>query len=730
MAEESDYIIKASKPRTLIELANRQLDKMPEKIIYRFLPEGEEESGVLSFRDLVLRAKKIGALLQTMNMQGERILLLYQPGLEYIAAFWGCLFAGAVAVPAYPPRNNRNLPRLQAIIDDSDAKVALTSESLMAKTQTMFATVEELSGLQVMSTDGELDGYEDQWQPPQINGDSLAFLQYTSGSTGNPKGVMLSHANLLHNLGVIHQGFHMDTDSIGVIWLPPYHDMGLIGGLLEVIYAGAQTIFMPPAAFLQRPIRMLESITKYRGTISGGPNFTYELLLEKTTPEQREHLDLSSWRVAFNGAEPVRYETLQRFQQIFSPYGFSSKTFYPCYGLAEGTLFVSGSEIDKKVAQCRFDKKALEHNQLVESSDLMNSRVLVSSGHFFGDQTVKIVDPETRLECASGELGEIWVKGHSIAKGYWKREEESRSIFQATIADTGEGPFMRTEDRGFLKDGELYIAGRIKDLIIIRGVNHYPQDVERTVETCHPSLREGCGAAFSVDVEDEERLVIAHEVEFRENPDIQQVAAAMRRVVAEEHELQLYGLVLIKPGHIPKTSSGKIQRYAAKQGYLENTLEILNVWHAEATPTAVKPLAATVSAAAPTKKAISKKEMQQWLIEKISAELHIPISQIDITQPFVSYGLDSARATVLAGDLENHLFTKLPPTLVYDYPSIEALAAHLAADVSEQRVERRHSVADPIKGLSQDQVLTKIEELSESEAELLLLQKLESEQGG
>ena len=703
--------------KTLIELCEQQHNKFPEKVFYRFLPEGEEESGVLTARDLSQRARKVGALLQQLGLQGERVLLLYQPSLEYIAAYWGCLYAGAIAVPAYPPRNNRNLPRLQAIIDDSEAKMALTSESLLAKTQALFAADDQLKSLTVMSTDGSLDGYEDMWRAPNVKSDSLAFLQYTSGSTGSPKGVMLSHGNLLHNLEIIRQGFHVEPDDVGITWLPPYHDMGLIGGLLEVVYAGATTVFMPPAAFLQRPMRMLECISKYRGAISGGPNFTYELLLEKTTPEQRERLDLSSWRVAFNGAEPVRYDTLCRFQQAFAPCGFTAQAFYPCYGLAEGTLFVSGSKIDKEFVHRSYDKRALEHNNLIESDDLQNSRTLVGAGHFFGDQTVKIVNPETRIECAPGQLGEIWVKGQSVARGYWRRDEESRRVFQATLADSGDGPYLRTEDRGFIQDGELFIAGRIKDLIIIRGVNHYPQDIERTAETCHPSLRLGCGAAFSIDVNDEERLVIAHEVDFRQNPDIQEVAAAMRKAIAEEHELQLYGLVLVKPGHIPKTSSGKIQRYAAKMGYLDQSLETMNVWHAE--PQAVSTLAA-VSAEASAPKVVSKKELQQWLVDKISAELHVPIAQIDVTQPFVSYGLDSARATVLAGDLETLLSTKLPPTLVYDYPTIQALAEHLSSDgvMSKQQADETK------QAISADELVEKVKAMTDEEAELLLLKKL------
>lgn len=667
------------KPQTLIDVVEWHSKHNPNKVVYTFLPDGEEEAERLSFADLEKRSKQIGTLLAESGLNGERALLLYQPSLDYLAAFLGCLFAGVVAVPAYPPRNNRNLGRVQSIIDDAQAKVALTSESLLHKITSMFSTVEGLKNVTLLTTDSDLGGYEEKWAPPHVSGDYLAFLQYTSGSTGNPKGVMLSHNNLLHNLSTIHEAYSITPDSKGVIWLPPYHDMGLIGGLLETLYAGAHTIYMPPAAFLQRPMRMLETITKYKAQVSGGPNFTYDILVNKSTPEQREHLDLSSWQVAFNGAEPVRWETLDRFATTFEPYGFDRKALLPCYGLAESSVFVCSSRIDKLPVVKKFDKKALEHNKLVLSDDEKNGRVLVGSGHFSGDQVVKIVDPETCLEVANGEMGEVWIKGRSISRGYWNRQEESEKTFQNYIADTKEGPFLRTEDRGFLMGDELFITGRIKDLIIIRGVNHYPQDIERTVEVCHPALRLGGGAAFSVEVGDEEKLVIAHELEFRQNPEIREVAAAMREAVAENHDLQLYALVLVKPGRIPKTSSGKIQRYAARQGYLDDTLDKVDIWHADDQAMQAPQIPSRAETTErPTPKSPRLKEIERWIVAKISKELNIAAADIDVSQPFARYGLDSARATGLAGDLEEWLGRPVSATLAYDYPTIEALSRYLS----------------------------------------------------
>jgi amino acid adenylation domain-containing protein len=678
--------------KSLVDLLMWQAEQRADNIVFDFLHDGEEISEKLSYFDLHTKAQRIAALLAEHNLRGERALLLYQPNLDYIAAFFGCLYAGVIAVPAYPPRNNRNLGRLQAIIDDAQAKVALTSTELVKKITTMFSTVEGLKNVKLISTNEELIGYEDKWSHPNIPGDYLAFLQYTSGSTGNPKGVMLSHANLLHNLSMIKESYGVTPESSAVSWLPPYHDMGLIGALLGTIYGGAHTYYMPPAAFLQRPMRLVEAISKYKASISGGPNFMYDLLVNKATPDILETLDLSRWNVAFNGAEPVRQETLERFAKTYEPCGFNRLALFPCYGLAESSVFVCSSRTDTLPVIKKFDKKGLEQNNIIES-DADDARTLVGSGHWSGSQVVKIVDPETRLEVPNGEMGEVWVKGGSISSGYWNRKEASEKTFQNYIADTNDGPYLATEDRGFFLNEELFIAGRIKDLIIVRGVNHYPQDIERTVEVCHPDLRLGGGAAFSVEVGDEEKLVIAHEVDFRKEPDIREVAAAMQLAVAENHDLQLHGLVLVKPGRVPKTSSGKIQRYAARLGYENDTLDKLDVWHAgdETLNAAAKIVADKAEEKAwerPHIKTVRQKEIERWIINKISSELNIPASDIDVTQPFARYGLDSARATGLAGDLEEWLDCSLPATLAYDYPTIEALSQYLSNDSKSHEIKK------------------------------------------
>ncbi len=674
---------------TLVDLLRWRASIQPDRLAYTFLSDGETEEGRLTYSELDRKARSIGAKLQSMGLAGERALLLYPPGLEYIAAFWGCLYAGVVAVPAYPPQNKRNLPRLLSIISDAGAKIALLRESFASKMTTLFAEDETRMAIPVQATDIEITELAEQWEPPKVDTNSLAFLQYTSGSTGKPKGVMLSHGNLLHNLFQIQQGFSMTGEDIGVIWLPPYHDMGLIGGILEPLFSGSHCVLMPPAAFLQRPLRWLEAISKYRGTVSGGPNFAYDFCVRKISPEQTRALDLSSWAVAFNGAEPVRAETMERFAAAFANCGFHRRAFYPCFGLAEATLIVSGIERENEFVARKFRKIGVEgHRVEVASEGEMNASTLIGCGRSIGEQTVKVVHPETRLECESGEIGEIWVKGRNVAQGYWGKEEESTRVFKASIADTGESPFMRTEDLGFFHEGELFVTGRIKDLIIIRGVNHYPQDIEQTVGSCHPSLRPGGGAAFSVDIAGEERLIIAHEVEFREKPDIQEVASAVRQAVAEEHDIQLYALVLINPGRIPKTSSGKIQRYACREGFLNGTLDSLGEWRLPLDGKEEEPEIPfeDTEKSEPKRVTIQATKTQQeiidWLVTHLSARLKVAARDIDIWQPFARYGLDSVNAVALAGDLEAWLGFPLAPTLAYDYPTIEALSRHLAGEAA------------------------------------------------
>lgn len=547
-----------------------------------YLGDGEREEARVSYAELDLLARAVSATLRELHARGERALLLYPPGLDFVAAFFGCLYSGVVAVPAYPPHPARpeiTLPKLQAILADSQAKFVLTTTPILEKVAPLFACDEELHWLATDKLDHA--GAED-WDETWIAPDELAFLQYTSGSTSAPKGVMVSHRNLLENSAYIHYGFEHTPESVSVTWLPAYHDMGLIDGIVQPLFGGFTGYMMPQTAFLQRPLRWLQAISRYRATHSGGPNFAYEHCMNKIRPEQRSSLDLSCWRVAYNGAEPVREKTLRRFAESFEECGFRPDAFYPAYGLAEATLKVAGGRGARPPVICKLESAPLEEHLLVEASaasDPRNVRTLVSSGRLDLGTRVVIVEPSSLMECANGMVGEVWVFGEGVAQGYWNRPELTEEIFRARLSDTGDGPFLRTGDLGFIKDGELFITGRLKDLIIIGGRNHYPQDIEQTVEQCHPALRSGSTAAFSVEIEGEEQLVIAAELDQRSTRHLpaeerKSLKIAVLRAVSDYFGLHVHELVLLKVGGVPKTSSGKIKRQECRKAYLAGALKI------------------------------------------------------------------------------------------------------------------------------------------------------------
>ncbi|MBI2331934.1 MAG: AMP-binding protein, partial [Chloroflexi bacterium] len=676
---------------TLVRVLRWRADLHPETLAFRFLQDDESENITINFGELDRRARAIGAWLESFNAKGERALLLYPPGLDYIAAFMGCLYAGVTAVPAYPPRLNRPVPRIQSIVDDSHASFALTTTTILSNIEKRFEHAPDLKALHWLNTEQVPAGLGADWRDPNVSPDTLAFLQYTSGSTSQPKGVMLSHGNLMHNLEAISRGFHIDSTVMGIFWLPSYHDMGLIGGILEPMYLGGATTLMSPPSFLQRPVRWLEAITRYRGNTCGAPNFAYDLCVDKVTPEQKETLDLSSWTLAFCGAEPIRPETLERFARAFAGCGFRKASFYPCYGMAESALIVSGADGPSEPRTFTVDRKSLESDLVVPSSaNEEGSVTMVNCGPPVIDQKIIIVNSTTLLQCESNQVGEIWVAGPSVAQGYWGLEEESRRTFQAYVADTGEGPFLRTGDLGFLQNGELFVTGRLKDLIIIHGSNHYPQDIELTVETCHPALQPAGGAAFSITGEGKEQLVIVQEV-TRQNrqADINEVAGAIRQAVADKHDLQIFAIVLIKPMSIPKTSSGKIQRRACKTAFLNGELEIVGEWRAKAPSSpALPPKGEGSRSPSPLgeglgegpRRGMRADVIQAWLVTRIASILEMDATSIDPRQPFTYYGLGSVQAVSLTGDLEDLLGRKLAPTLAWDYPTIELFANHLAND--------------------------------------------------
>ena len=574
----SKTLDQASGISTFVELLRWRALCQQDCLAYIYLLDGEREESRLTYGDLDQRARAIGAEIQSLGLAGERVLLFYPSGLDYVAGFFGCLYGGAVAVPVYPPRPNRSLLRIQAILADAQAAAALTKESIHQRLEPLISKISGLESLRWLITDA-LTGTDvvSKWTEPHVTGTSLAFLQYTSGSTAEPKGVMVSHENLLHNERMIRLAFEHTEDSTVVGWLPLYHDMGLIGNVLQPLYIGAPCILMAPETFLLRPYNWLQAISRYKAHTSGGPNFAFSLCTGKITREQRATLDLSSWKVAFNAAEPVRAYDLDDFAEAFEPCGFRREAFYPCYGLAEATLMVTGgAKVDPPVLR-RVQAKPLESHHVVnDCTSEKGDRTFVGCGKALLDQKVVIAHPESLTLCHEDEVGEIWVSGPSVAQGYWNRPDETKRTYQVYLAD-GNGPFLRTGDLGFVHDGELFITGRLKDLIIIGGDNHYPQDIEQTVEQAHPALRSNCCAAFSVDYDGEDLLIVMAEVEPRyrdinkksgSDLGINEIVQAIRRAVAEQHDIRVHEIFLLKSGSIPKTTSGKIQRNACRSSFL------------------------------------------------------------------------------------------------------------------------------------------------------------------
>ncbi|MEG4404815.1 amino acid adenylation domain-containing protein [Microcoleus sp. MON2_D5] len=670
----------------LVELLKNRALHQPEQK-YTFLLDGKTETASLTYRELDAIARSHAVRLQTLGLTGERALLLFPPGLDYLAAFFGCLYAKVIAVPLYPPKLKRNLAKISAIAKDAGAKVAIAPARHLENLEQLCDQAPELKGLHWLSAEMLSDDGE-KWQQPPIHPDEVAYLQYTSGSTSTPKGVMVSHANVLYNIEYIHRGFDHDSESVAVTWLPPFHDMGLIDGLLKPLYLGIPSYFMPPAAFIQNPMYWLEAISRYKATHSGGPNFAYDLCASKISKilgDGQKMLDLSSWRVAYNGAEPIHKETLERFTKAFEPCGFHADAFCPAYGMAETTLKIATVRSGATPTFLPVDAGALENNHIVEVVEGdRGARTLVGCGFPEFGTKVAIVNPESLTQCQPQEVGEIWVAGETVARGYWNRPEETEKTFQAYVSDTSEGPFLRTGDLGFLRDGELFITGRLKDLIIIRGRNLYPQDIERTAERSHPSLRQGAIAAFSVEVAGEEQLVIVQELQSRKAPEnAEEIISAIRSSIAQEYEVQVYGVVLIKPGSIPKTTSGKIQRRAAYADFLADNLEVVASSVLEISDFVEIENRLTRENLLTAELAEQQAQLETYLRQQVARVLKVSISQIQSAQGFSNLGLDS----LAVFELKNQIETDLKIALSIEDLFLELSLAQLAAKILEKLAE-------------------------------------------
>ena len=576
---------------SLADLLCRRSEANADQLAYAFLPDGENIGEQLSYGDLDRRARTLAWQLAQQDVTGQPVLICEPPGLGYIAGFFGCLYAGAIAVPAFPPdpqRRRRTLPRLQAILKDAGAVACIAPGADLQRIRGLIESVSAQVPTHWVASDSDAKAaLTEDWRMPDIDGEDPAFLMYTSGSTRSPRGVAVSHANALHNLRGF-PGFEGRPPRSFVSWLPFFHDLGLFLGMLHPLYRGCPSYLMPPAAFVQRPWRWLGAMSRFRASTTGGPNFAFDLCASRIRAEEREGLDLKAWNLALNGAEPVRAATLERFTRHFSPYGFRAEAHYPSLGLAEGSATVTGDRGFQRPVIGRFDRRRIEAGQVaeVEGPEPMDGEAgdgheltLVGCGGGLSDQQIVIVDPQRRLPRGADQIGEIWVRGASVAQGYWRQAEDSAATFEARLADSGEGPFLRTGDLGFFRDGELFVVGRLKDLIILQGVNHHPEDLEQTIGHCHPSVRPNCGAAFAVDADGQEGLAIVHEVS-PVDLDAETVLDAMRAALARVHSVTPHWLVLIAARSLPKTSSGKIQRRLTKELLAADKLQILADWRA------------------------------------------------------------------------------------------------------------------------------------------------------
>ncbi len=572
----------------ILQLLEYRSNSEPNQLAYRFLTNKRgSDAEEITYQELTEKAKKIASLLVDHGVKyGDRVLINHLPGILYIISFFATLYAGGIAVPIYPPKYNTKIDRISMILKDSGAKIALTSsliiKSIMLAEKGEYQTFKNLKWLE---TDIDLENI------PQIKNSSLShskhndtiFLQYTSGSTSNPKGVMLTNKSLLANIDGIYNKFEINPKlDHGVIWLPPYHDMGFIGGILVPLYSGFSVTLMSPFTFIQRPIRWLEIISKYKGTISGGPNFAYDLCIRRISGNLIKDLDLSSWRIAFCGAEPIHSEIMNKFTDQFLSTGFKKSAFYPCYGLAESTLIVTGGLAGEEPILFNSDRKKLENEHFavpISEKNFKKNRIrtIVGCGNALLDHDIKIIDYKTKKLCRDGQIGEIWVTGASVAKGYWKLPKETHTNFEATYEGQKDNlKYLRTGDLGFIVNNEIYITGRIKDILIIRGKNFYPQDIEISINKSHELVKSGVGAVFSVETEEKEYLFALSEIsKYTEDEVLNEIMQAIEEKVLEDHGLSLSGIQLLQPGSIPFTSSGKIMRQASKKKFLKNEFSVI-----------------------------------------------------------------------------------------------------------------------------------------------------------
>lgn len=687
---------------TLIDLLEHRAQIDPNKVIYEFISDSGKATEFITNGQLAQQARNIAICLSNQGIKlGDRVLLIYPPGLELIAAFFGCLYAGAIAVPVYPPVSAKLVKKIKYIVKDAKPAMILSTQEINKKIKSLYwfkkiinlplinSVAKRYWQKKISLTEWDFDSIpwlssntidmtqQSTWQKNTVDKNTIAFLQYTSGSTGDPKGVMASHGNLMHNLNVIKHACQLHENSQGVSWLPPYHDMGLIAGILAPLYANYSGCLISPMAFLNNPLRWLQLISDKKATITGSPNFAFDYCVDKINRAENLNLDLRHLEVIANGAEPLHVNTLNRFYEAFKKYGLRKEAIYPCYGLAEATVFISGNKCLTDFKIIYVCTESLKKNLLkVVSPTDKTATTFVSCGYPYYE--IQIVNPDDCILSQPNEIGEIWVRGEGITQGYWQKPKETSESFHATRRDDSENKFyLRTGDMGFILDGNLYVTGRIKDLIIIYGQNHYPQDIEYTVAHSHPNIHIGSCIAFPITYENEERLGIVCGVVPEDNINYSEMIDILCESVANKHQLAIQQIDFVAARTLPKTTSGKIQRRLCKEMLLNDKLSILHHWQAPIFSASNTDIMSNDTSNKQENTAEVIDKIEYWLQQWIARHVGCSVQTVSTTRAFIEYGIDSIAAIQLMHDLSEKTHLQLEANLCWEYPSARKLANFL-----------------------------------------------------
>jgi len=702
--------------QSIVSIVQSHVATRPQQSAYSFMSNGEQIDSQLSYAGLDANARAIAANLQLNHglKKGDRVVLLFVPGLDFIRAFHACIYAGFIAIPVNPPSSTgQSWANFIAIVDNASAALILadaTKQQFLVRQNVVHKTTLKALVIDIATLDMTLG---DRFAAVDSRPDDIAMLQYTSGSTGIPKGVMVTQANILHNMKLINEQVSQHH-TVGVSWLPVYHDMGLFGGVLQSAYVGGHHISMPPTAFLLKPVRWLRAIAEHGAAVSCAPNFAFDLCVDAIDDATAGTLDLSQWKVVASGAEPVLPPTLRRFGRKFFKCGFNPVGFVPCYGLAESTLLVCARKPDynKPPTAIAVDKSALKQRR-IELSDRESTaaKEFVSCGRPDANQ-IAIVDTDNLSAMPENRVGEIWIRGDSISPGYWNDPQRTADVFNASLTlHNGESfnDYYRTGDLGFLHDGEIYIAGRLKDLIIVHGKNHFPGDLERTAQTAHDALMMDSGAVFSVDVEGIERIVIAQEIKQARVRDFtsdatlaDNVIEAVKEAINRHHEVQVHGVMLVKPGRIFKTSSGKIRRSACRDAYVEQQFEQVGNWQSiELQRFLAGETVVRNEAHIGAFDVITAATIEQQVLNWIAQRTGVGINEIDVNASATSLGLDSVDVMSLFGDITGAMQLPIEPDAVqlWEIDSIRELAQQLYDAYAKQGASGQQSDSGEIEGM-------------------------------